>query len=81
MEENGETLLSLLEKQGQDFLAQFSTFCPHQHLTKPDPRIKPEPSSANDLEEDEWLGFSDAFSNCDAIPKVLKNHGEGSQVI
>lgn len=78
MEEDGETLLSLLEKQGQDFLAQFSTFRSREH-TKPDSGIKS--SVPNDLEEGEWLGFSDAFSNCDAIPQVSKTHGEGSQVI
>lgn len=72
----------MLEKQGQDFLSQFSTFRPQEHITKLDSGNSEHSSVANDLEEEEeWLGFSDAFSNCDAIPKDSKDYKEDHEIV
>lgn len=57
MSHSPKLLLSLLEKQGQEFLSQFSDYSSLKS------KIEDSPAATNNIEEDEWLGFSEVPSS------------------
>ncbi|GJJ07504.1 hypothetical protein Clacol_001706 [Clathrus columnatus] len=78
MEDTQSYLLSLIEKQGQEFLSQFPDLNSSTKQTTLKSKLKKPPTPRNDVDEEEWLGFSDIY---DGTLRTSENKGKEPEIV